>query len=487
MDTLTPSACDLTDGNITLFGLSPNTDFDVDLFDGTNSSTTTYTSDVNGEIIIPNLGAGTYDVSVINVATGCFSTTSSETIDNPGAPNITPVSDVTVCESYTLPAITGVLYGNQSYWTGTNGTGTNYQAGDAITSSGTIYMYDFNGICSDEESFVITVNTTPVLDQPNDTTVCDTYALEPITGTNTTAGAAHYDNWPSAGGTVITGPLTSSQTVYVYDADGTCADSVSFVVTVDVTPTITVTDPAAVCEPNLVDASGAATTDVGALTFYSDAGLTTVVDETQLNTGTYYVESVNNGCSSSDMINVTVNLLPPAPQAGIDSTYCSSWMLENMVATGTGGTLTWYYDPASGSIGTGGTFAPDDVLGTTDYYVTETLNGCEGPSSMVTITIENCEITIPTAITPNGDQVNDSWEVVDLDAVYPNNVVQIFNRWGNLIFEHSSNNGSSPYNSNQWDGTYEGNALPVGSYYYVIQMNDDDGTIATGAVSIVLE
>jgi gliding motility-associated-like protein len=71
--------------------------------------------------------------------------------------------------------------------------------------------------------------------------------------------------------------------------------------------------------------------------------------------------------------------------------------------------------------------------------------------------------------------------------VYPDNVVKVYNRWGNLIFEHVSNNGSSPYSSNQWNGTYEGNPLPVGSYYYVIQMNDEDGTTATGAVSIVLE
>ena len=246
-------------------------------------------------------------------------------------------------------------------------------------------------------------------------------------------------------------------------------------------------DPAPVCEPALVDISGSASTDVGTFTWYTDQGLNNpVVDLTQLTTGTYYVEADNLGCVSLDSVVAVVNPLPPAPMAGMDSTYCTSWILEDMTATGTGGTLNWYLDTLSGSIGSGATYTPDMVVGTTDYFVTETLLGCEGPASIVTITIEECEIFIPTAITPNGDLNNDSWEVLNLDTVYPDNTVRVFNRWGNLIFEHIST-PSSPYDQNRWDGTYEGEQLPVGSYYYVIELNDEDGTVQTGSVSIILD
>ena len=51
-------------------------------------------------------------------------------------------------------------------------------------------------------------------------------------------------------------------------------------------------------------------------------------------------------------------------------------------------------------------------------------------------------------------------------SLYPDVLVQIFNRWGQLIF---SSNG---YSQN-WDGKYEGNDLPIGTYYYVIDLKND--------------
>ena len=77
--------------------------------------------------------------------------------------------------------------------------------------------------------------------------------------------------------------------------------------------------------------------------------------------------------------------------------------------------------------------------------------------------------------------MNDFWELVNIDLVYPSNIVQVFNRWGNKIYE--SNQGA--YNQRPWDGTYEGEALPVGSYYYVIDYNDGKTDSITGIVSII--
>jgi gliding motility-associated-like protein len=93
-----------------------------------------------------------------------------------------------------------------------------------------------------------------------------------------------------------------------------------------------------------------------------------------------------------------------------------------------------------------------------------------------------CEIVIPTAFSPNGDQMNDVWEIVDIDDVYPNNLVTVYNRWGNMIFE--SNKGD--YSSKMWDGKFNGELLPVGSYYYIILTEgDNSGEIFKGTVSII--
>ena len=81
-------------------------------------------------------------------------------------PIITDITDQTVTQNFTLPIITGTnLSGDQSYFTGTGGTGMEFQEGDTICISDfssypvTLYAYDDNGSCSDEDSFSLTINS----------------------------------------------------------------------------------------------------------------------------------------------------------------------------------------------------------------------------------------------------------------------------------------------------------------------------------------
>jgi gliding motility-associated-like protein len=126
------------------------------------------------------------------------------------------------------------------------------------------------------------------------------------------------------------------------------------------------------------------------------------------------------------------------------------------------------------------------AAGVYDILDIEDANCVNTASGTGTIVINNCDFTIPTAITPNADGVHDDWELYGLDAAYPNNVVRIFNRWGGLLYEHDSS-VDGPYDSNRWKGDYNGEALPVGSYYYIIELNDEDKKVESGAVSILLE
>lgn len=117
-------------------------------------------------------------------------------------------------------------------------------------------------------------------------------------------------------------------------------------------------------------------------------------------------------------------------------------------------------------------------LETTVYYVSATdPEGCFGIDSAI-VTVE--EVVDPVGgFSPNGDGVNDGF-IIDRIEDYPNAVVQIYNRWGNLIYE-SPSGYTIP-----WDGTYKGKSLPVGTYYYVINLNDPDITrLITGPVTIL--
>ena len=112
-------------------------------------------------------------------------------------PNVNDLADQTHCDSYTLPAISGSnLTGTQAYYTGPNGTGTQYNAGDVITSTTTLYIYNETGTtpnCYDEETVLITINLTPTVSFTADT--LSGCAPLVVNFTNTTPGTAQNCVW----------------------------------------------------------------------------------------------------------------------------------------------------------------------------------------------------------------------------------------------------------------------------------------------------
>jgi gliding motility-associated-like protein len=83
---------------------------------------------------------------------------------------------------------------------------------------------------------------------------------------------------------------------------------------------------------------------------------------------------------------------------------------------------------------------------------------------------------VPNVFSPNGDGINDSWEVTNL-IDYPGALVEVYNRYGQQVFY------SSGY-TQPWDGKLKSSPLPVGTYYYVITLKNGFKPI-TGSVTIV--
>ena len=83
---------------------------------------------------------------------------------------------------------------------------------------------------------------------------------------------------------------------------------------------------------------------------------------------------------------------------------------------------------------------------------------------------------VPNAFSPNGDGINDTWRIKYLDG-YPGATIDVYNRYGQIVFR------SLGYDV-EWNGTRNGNPLPVGTYYYII--NPKNGRqIITGSVTII--
>jgi gliding motility-associated-like protein len=85
-------------------------------------------------------------------------------------------------------------------------------------------------------------------------------------------------------------------------------------------------------------------------------------------------------------------------------------------------------------------------------------------------------IDIPNTFTPNGDGINDTWNIKNIEN-YPGLTLEIYNRYGQLIYR------SVGY-SKPWDGTFNGMPLPVASYYYILDPKDGSPKLS-GAVLII--
>ncbi len=84
--------------------------------------------------------------------------------------------------------------------------------------------------------------------------------------------------------------------------------------------------------------------------------------------------------------------------------------------------------------------------------------GCSSSDQVFVKLLLNPEI--PNAFSPNGDGINDTWNIKYIDS-YPGAIIQVFDRYGKQVFY------STGYNK-QWDGTINGKPVPVGVYYYII-------------------
>ena len=180
---------------------------------------------------------------------------------------------------------------------------------------------------------------------------------------------------------------------------------------------------------------------------------------------TVEVEDLSSSCSFTDELNIQV--LNPVIVANDDIGITRGESLTLSISDGEAPYL-WSTDESTSSI---------DVspLITTNYvaYALDTVTGCIGNDTIRVF------VGMNEGFSPNADGYNDTWEISYLNQ-YESVKIQIFNRWGASIWESSSPNILN------WDGKYNGNDLPIGTYYYIISFEDDiNKEPLTGPVTIV--
>lgn len=117
---------------------------------------------------------------------------------------------------------------------------------------------------------------------------------------------------------------------------------------------------------------------------------------------------------------------------------------------------------------------PDETF---TYPFVASNNGCILYDYVTVFVREGLEI--PNTFSPNGDNLNDSWKIPNIEF-YPQNKLTIYNRYGVLL------ESFSPYTpSAEWTGIWKGKDLPEGVYFYVLEVNDTEKNIYKGTISII--
>jgi len=202
--------------------------------------------------------------------------------------------------------------------------------------------------------------------------------------------------------------------------------------------------------------------------------------ESLINGGVYWAAAINTttGCPSSVKVRVDITLTAAgtpilAPQGNefcIINNPTLSDLATKVSASNGGGSITWYDAYPNGNILSLSQFLNNEQT----YYAIETdNNGCSSLNPLeVTVNLDACDeydITVYDGFSPNGDGINDTFKIDNIKILYPNYNVEIFNRWGSLMY-------TSDANKPDWNGRLNGDDdfAPSGIYYYIINFNKGD-------------
>ncbi|MCY1720784.1 gliding motility-associated C-terminal domain-containing protein [Prolixibacteraceae bacterium Z1-6] len=214
--------------------------------------------------------------------------------------------------------------------------------------------------------------------------------------------------------------------------------------------------------------------------------------------GTYYLEVTDSyGCVATDSVSVSWVIYAPVATDDYDTTTLQTEVTIPVLTNdyNPGGdldpsSLSIQQYPVNGSVYINYedytvTYVPESGFTGSDvfeYRVCNLYELCDNAHVYVLVT--HLDFFIPQAFTPNGDGVNDSFEIIGIET-YEGNSLTVINRWGKKVYE-AQNYGIST-TPKFWDGKWTtggGNEdLPTGTYFYVLDLRNGQKPIA-GSVYI---
>jgi len=471
----------------------------------TNQSSGTITESLNNT----SFDAVSVEYDITPISNGCPGTVFKYiAVVNPQLPIGVVNSNSPICVGSAIRLSTAPVSKATYLWTGPNGytsTQQNPVINNATAANAGAYtlVFTVKGCVSVPVSVQVKVDPPPVVNAGNDTSVCVSTPF--ITLAGNVSGGTTTGIWSTAGSGTFSPSANVLNARYIPSAADTTAGSVKLTLTstskdncVVQSSTITLTfskQPAVVpgsnqqvCSQTKAVQLNGQVTIAGGGTWTTSGDGTFTPSATQLNAT--YVPGPN------DPVKGFVELTLSANNPGVCFTPADSLKITfipppTVYAGGTrfvlkGSTITLY--PTVSDSNVHYLWSPDidinndtlknpEITGDIDRVYTLTITDIRGCVAQDTALIKVSPIiTINNTFTPNGDGVNDYWDIIGLVA-YQDATVDIFDRWGQKVFH------SLGY-PKPWDGTYNGKPVPVGVYYYLINTHFN-GQVLSGYVTVI--
>ena len=417
---------------------------------------------------------GIYSVTATD-ATGCQWSESinitQATITEPAVSLNGQTTNTGICggSDNTLDAGTG--YASYNWSTGA----TSQQI--TITQANTYCVTVTNSAaCSAVSCFEVTNNN---LNAPQVSASATEICNDPVT---LTVGSA-YDSYTWTGGaTTQQISVDAAGTYYVTVTDNGCqaTESITIAQSAQATPTaaFTVTGATTLCSSgnlNITNQSVNADTYLWTLTNVTN-GATQTSNDPEPNfsvsdDGTYNLNLVVSaicGSATANSQQLSVVTVASAPTIDVTADLTKTCSGDPVVLTVTTNASSFQWLENGTPIGATGSPLTVNPIRDAVYTVVATNQfNCSVSDSIAIEVDDNCEL--PNAITPNGDGFNDTWQIPQANTT-PNISVQIFNRWGQLVWSTSAySNASGAFDGTNMDGT----ELSEGTYYYLIEGVDN--------------
>ncbi|MEN9304351.1 MAG: hypothetical protein RL264_2780 [Bacteroidota bacterium] len=458
------------------------------------------------------LSAGTYTCTV-SAGNGCVGTVTITVSEIPGMQvSIANQTNVTCNSANDGTASVTASLGTAPYsyqWVGS--TSTTNSATDLFAGASTVTVSDANG-CSQ----TVTINLTEpsplsIINFTPDTQICPGASIQ-LSGSGSGGSSPYIYSWSqgtsiiSAANTVTVTP-TQPSTQYCLTLNEQCGSP-------STQRCVTITHPTPII-PTVIPNSTKECVP-GTFTFYNQSGNLSEVASTEYtftNGSTYNVLGTENltatfpavglygvnmsvtsiyGCIYTQSFNNIIEVTP-LPVANFNLSKNPLTWFETMVQTSdnsTGGVINWEWSsPGAVSVNPNGSSATIKYQeGVTGSYpvqlVVTTEQGCQDSITLTVVVNPDVILCVPNSFTPDDDEHNQSWKFYIDGIDFQNFKCEIFNRWGEKIWESLDPDAT-------WDGTYgigRHEKVPPGAYTWKISYKekDNDGRqYRTGYVNVL--